>query len=68
MLRGAPDGSTAPDGRLGPAAALLMAGAFMSGLFIPLISKPRPAALWPAVLTHASIATLGLGALILWLV
>lgn len=68
LLRGAPDGTTAPVGDPGPYAAFGLAIAFMTGLFIPLIAKPKPAATTPAIIAHASVATVGLGALILWLI
>lgn len=68
LLRGAPDGTKAPLGDLGPYAGFGLAIAFMSGLFIPLIAKPRPGAATPAIIAHASIATIGLGALLVWLI
>lgn len=68
LLRGAPDGTRAPVGELGPYAAFGLAIAFMTGLFIPLIAKPKPGAATSAIIAHASVATVGLGALFIWLI
>lgn len=68
LLRGAPDGTRAPIGELGPYAAFGLAIAFMTGLFIPLIAKPKPGAATSAIIAHASIATIGIGALFIWLI
>ncbi len=68
LLRGAPDGTKAPAGDLGPYAALGLAFTFMLGLFIPLIAKPKPGATTPAIIAHASAATIGIGALLIWLI
>jgi hypothetical protein len=68
LLRGAPDGTRAPIGELGPYAAFGLAIAFMTGLFIPLIAKPKPGAATSAIIAHASVATVGLGALFIWLI
>ncbi|WP_416909264.1 MAG: hypothetical protein ACMVO5_06635 [Polymorphobacter sp.] len=68
LLRGAPDGTRAPVGDLGPYAAFGLAMAFVTGLCIPLIAKPKPGAATSAIIAHASVATLGLGALLIWLI
>ncbi len=67
LLRGAPDGTTAPAGWLGGASALGLAAAFITGLLVPLIAKPKPAATTPAIVAHASIATASFCAMIYWL-
>jgi hypothetical protein len=88
LLRGAPDGTRAPAGDLGPYAAFGLAMAFVSGLCIPLIaqsklgSKPQSEAQSEAgakaetktgvktgaMIAHASVALVGLGALLIWLI
>ncbi len=66
LLRGAPDGSRLADSQLGPAAALLLAGALFTGFIVPLIGKPRPATTGPALAVHAVFGTVGFGVLLLW--
>jgi hypothetical protein len=72
LLRGAPDGTRAPIGELGPYAAFGLAIAFMTGLLIPLIAqskrRPKPGTATSAIIAHASVATIGLGALFIWLI
>ena len=66
LLRGAPDGTRLATSRLGPASALLLAGALFTGFVVPLLAKPRPATTGPALAVHAVFGTVGFGALLLW--
>ena len=66
LLRGAPDGTRLAESRLGPASALLLAGALFTGFIVPLIARPRPVAAGPALAVHAAVGTIGFGALLLW--
>ena len=49
LLSGAPDGSRAATSTLGPVAAVMLGGAMMTGLFVPIIAKPKPAAIGPTL-------------------
>lgn len=66
LLRGAPDGTRLATSQLGPASALLLAGALFTGFVVPLLAKPRPVATGPALAVHAVFGTVGFGALLLW--
>ena len=66
LLRGAPDGTRLAESQLGPASALLFAGALFTGFVVPLIAKPRPATTGPALAVHAVFGMVGFGALVLW--
>ena len=66
LLRGAPDGTHLADSRMGPASALLLAAALLTGFMVPLIAAPKPGATGTALAVHATVATLAFGALLLW--
>jgi hypothetical protein len=72
LLRGAPDGTRAAGGMMfgfeaGNVAGLGLAAAFLTGLLVPLVAKPRPASAGPMIVAHASLATLAFCVLIWWL-
>ncbi len=66
VLRGAPNGSATGMGGLGPVAALVLAGALLTGLFVPIIAKPKPAIIGWSIAVHGTIATIGFGLLLIW--
>ncbi|WP_439534504.1 hypothetical protein [Polymorphobacter sp.] len=67
LLRGAPDGTRAPGGDWSTIAGLGLAAAFLTGLLVPLIAKPKPAAAGNLIIAHASIATIAFCARMWWL-
>ena len=72
LLRGAPDGTKAGGGMLfgfeaGAVAGLGLALAFLTGLLVPLIARPKPASAGKLIIAHASIATLAFCLLMWWL-
>jgi hypothetical protein len=66
LLRGAPNGTSAAPGGMGPTVGLLFGGALLTGLIVPLIARPLPRAIGPGLALHASVATAGIGALAWW--
>ncbi len=73
LLRGAPDGTQATGGALlfgysaGAVAGLGLALAFLTGLLVPLIAKPKPETAGSMIIAHASIATVAFCVLMWWL-
>lgn len=72
LLRGAPDGTRAGGGLLfgfeaGAVAGLGLAAAFLTGLLVPLIAKPKPESAGKLIIAHASLATIAFCVLIWWL-
>jgi len=73
LLRGAPDGTQVSGGVLfgfpaGGVAGIGLALAFLTGLLVPLIAKPKPASAGTMIIAHASIATVAFCVLMWWLV
>lgn len=66
LLRGAPNGQAAAGQSTGSTAALLIAAALLTGLFVPIIAKSRPGIIGGSIAVHASVATIGFGMLLLW--
>ena len=72
LLRGAPDGTRADGGLLfgfeaGAVAGLGLALAFLTGLLVPLVARPRPQAAGSMIIAHAGLATLAFCVLMWWL-
>ena len=66
LLRGAPSGEKAAGHATGSTVALLIAGALLTGLFVPIIATSRPGIIGGSIAVHASVATIGFGMLLLW--
>ena len=66
LLRGAPNGDVAPVGMLGPVAAGLLAGALLSGLAAPLISRNSRTTANVALATHAGFGLAGFVVFLTW--
>jgi hypothetical protein len=66
VLGGAPNGAAGGGGTLGNASALVLAAALLSGLFIPIIARPKPGIIGVSVAVHAAVATSGFGIFLLW--
>lgn len=73
LLRGAPDGTRATGGGLvfgfeaGAVAGVGLAAAFLTGLLVPLVAKPKPETAGKMIIAHASLATVAFCGLIWWL-
>jgi len=73
LLRGAPDGTKYGGGGMlfgfeaGPVAGVGLAAAFITGLLVPLIAKPKPETAGKMIVAHATLATLAFCVLIWWL-
>lgn len=64
LLRGAPGGlGVAGNGGI---AALLLAGAMLTGLLVPILAASRPPTIGATIALHATVATLGFGLLVVW--
>jgi hypothetical protein len=66
VLGGAPNGAAGGSDSLGPASALVLAAALLTGLFIPIIARPKPGIIGASVAVHATVATLAFGIFLLW--
>ena len=66
LLRGAPSGEKVAGHATGSTVALLIAGALLTGLFVPIIATSRPGIIGGSIAVHASVATIGFGMLLLW--
>ncbi len=66
LLRGAPSGEKVAGHATGSTVALLIAGALLTGLFVPIIATSRPGIIGASIAVHASVATIGFGMLLLW--
>lgn len=66
LLRGAPSGETVAHHAMGSTVALVIAGALLSGLFVPIIAKSRPGIIGGSLAVHASAGTIGFVMLLLW--
>ncbi len=66
VLRGAPNGAVGSVSSLGPVSALVLAAALLTGLFIPIIARPKPGIIGASVAVHATVATLAFGLFLLW--
>ncbi len=66
QLRGAPNGSHIAGSSLVNWMAALLAASLLTGLFVAIIAKPKPAAIGPALAVHALVGSIGFVALLLW--
>ena len=66
LLRGTPSGETVAHQAMGSTVALVIAGALLTGLFVPIIAQSRPGIVGGSLAVHASVATIGFGMLLLW--
>lgn len=68
LLRGAPDGTVAPNRAPGQAAALLLVIALIVGLLTPMVARDRPRVVATVALAiHALLATTAFLLLVVWL-
>jgi hypothetical protein len=66
LLRGAPNGATAENQFMGSIVALIIAGALLTGLFVPIIAKSQPGIVGGSLAVHAAVGTIGFSMLLLW--
>lgn len=66
LLRGAPSGEAVAHHAMGSIVALVIAGALLTGLFVPIIGKSRPGIVGGWLAVHATVATIGVGMLLFW--
>ncbi len=55
-----------PEGSLAPTAALILAGALLTGLAVPVLAKSRPGSVGVLLGSHAAVAMVGIGVFLLW--
>ncbi|MBY0519408.1 MAG: hypothetical protein K2P79_03160 [Sphingomonas sp.] len=66
LLRGSPSGATVARHAMGSTVALIIAGALLTGLFVPIIAQSRPGIVGGSLAAHATAASIGFGLLLLW--